>query len=390
MGTINLDSFRTMVTGIITVALITPSCMMDGTGPQPDSISKYEPPGNKILVFIGQQEEDIGGNIYPLESFGPTAVDPEDPFGYGYIEKMVEAHNAPMPGGISIYNFLQMREGEPFLATGDYLERVADDPRFDNTAYHLSLGMAHVNEQVAAGMFDAVIGQLGDKIASYQRPVYLRIGYEFDNVGHGNPDPEVFKTAWRRIVDVLHANGVNNFATVFSSIFLFESVPFLTNCDPGNPLDCYRHEDYYPGDAYVDWMGASFWFGPGMLLDSRCLDMLNFARRKDKPVMLSETAPMFADLKLNWLEPIFLARFELYFDFLERNREQIKAIHYINDHWQINPYWGEVPIYQTFANMDSRLHVNSKVRSLWLEKMAQTDIYLNAHENLFNELGYPD
>ena len=368
---------------------ITVSCTQNDIQPQTDVNAKFLPPDKKILIFIGQEPEDIGGNIYPIESFSASHVDPNDPHGYGYVEKMVEQGGAPMPGGITSYYFLSIKNNQPALTGNfEYLEDLTKAEKFDNTTFHISLGIADVNQAIADGYFDKAIKELGEKIASYQRPVFLRIGYEFDNVGHGNPNPEIFKKAWRRIVDVLNEQKITNYATVFSSIFLFESVPLVTNCSSNNPLDCFPHEAYYPGDGYVDWMGASFWFGPGLLLDAKCLAMLTFAKKQGKPVMLSETAPMFTDFKITRNEVLFMARFMQFFNFLEKNREQIRAVHYINDHWQINPFWGTQPIYQIFANMDTRLHVHPKVKSLWLEKMLQTDIYLNAHEGLFQELGY--
>ena len=351
--------------------------------------AKYLPPDQKILVFIGQSATDVGGDIYPIESFGPEHVDPNDPHGYGYINKMVEEGGAPMPGGITTYFFFELIDEEPVLTMGsDWLDLVIGRSIFDNTAFHISLGISNVNSEVASGAFDDAIRQLGAKISSYNRPVFLRIGYEFDNIGHGNNDPVLFQASWRRIIDILREENVDNFATVFSSIFILESVPLLTNCSPDNPLDCYPHEAYYPGDDYVDWMGSSFWFGPVSILPDRCMDMLNFARKRSKPVLLAETAPLLSDLKLDWLQDIFLMRFRLYFEFMEKNRDVIKAVHYINNHWQINPFWSEVPIYIWFSVMDTRLHINDAVKTLWLEKMAKTDIYLNAHERLFEELGY--
>jgi hypothetical protein len=94
-------------------------------------------------------------------------------------------------------------------------------------------------------------------------------------------EPEAYKNAYRRIVDVLRTSGVKNFAAVWqsatSSFGTFGNRSIL---------------DWWPGDAYVDWAGLSY-FVPhppslGALLDA--------ARFKGVPVLICESAPQGYDL----------------------------------------------------------------------------------------------
>jgi hypothetical protein len=72
--------------------------------------------------------------------------------------------------------------------------------------------------------------------------------------GYGNPEladgPESFRNAYRRIVDICRAQGANQI-TWFSHVDVGGS--------PRKPWN--RAARYYPGDAYIDWIGISD-YGP--------------------------------------------------------------------------------------------------------------------------------
>ena len=67
---------------------------------------------------------------------------------------------------------------------------------------------------------------------------------------YGNPaypdGPERFRDAYRHIIDVMRAQGADNITWVFH-----------VNDDDAPQRRWNRFEKYYPGDAYVDWLGVS-------------------------------------------------------------------------------------------------------------------------------------
>jgi Glycosyl hydrolase family 26 len=94
-------------------------------------------------------------------------------------------------------------------------------------------------------------------------------------------EPEAYKNAYRRIVDVLRTSGVKNFATVWQSA----TSSFGTF---GNRSIW----DWWPGDAYVDWAGLSYFVPHAPSLDA----LLGAARFKGVPVLICESAPLGCDL----------------------------------------------------------------------------------------------
>jgi hypothetical protein len=111
-------------------------------------------------------------------------------------------------------------------------------------------------------------------------PIYLRIGYEFDGP-HNQLEPEEYKEAYKRFVDITREEGVNNVAFVWHSY----AAP---------PYKGYALGSWYPGDDYVDWVAVSL-FGhmygpdPGLYGDA----VFDFAKTHKKPVMVAESSPIY-------------------------------------------------------------------------------------------------
>ena len=105
------------------------------------------------------------------------------------------------------------------------------------------------------GSKDAVIKKFASDAKAYGYPVILAPFHEMN--GNWSPwagtinnnTPEKFITAWRRIHGLFNGVGNVKFALVYNSV----SVPNVK----GN-----QFEDFYPGDAYVDYVGLDgFNFG---------------------------------------------------------------------------------------------------------------------------------
>lgn len=235
-------------------------------------------------------------------------------------------------------------------------------------------------DRIASGELDDNTRQLARFIRLLDRPVYLRIGYEFDGGwNHGYENAERYKIVFRRIVNVLRGEGVKNVEYVWQAA----AFPLDVLMDGGYT----DYREWYPGDDYVDWMGVSLFLG----LDEvptvetafvpptvRVLieRMLDFAREKGRPVMIAEASPQGYDLANNSnrnitpildgpsgeglvaLEPedIWAAWFGPLFEFMEEHRDVIRALAYINANWDAQVMWG--PPYNSGYWGDSRLEVN--------------------------------
>ncbi|MCC1496483.1 glycosyl hydrolase [Alcanivorax sp. 1008] len=347
---------------------------------------KFMPPDGKVLPIIGQDCEALGG----VESYHSSGND--------YFNGIVKDNPQLKPGAFSAYAFLRENVTTvtkwfffiPYqenrydyrvtsISSGSCLDRFAASERYSNTALHLSLGIQNVNRQVAEGKFDAAIDKLADYIKRLDRPVYLRIGYEFDNLGHGNLSPYWFRKAWQRIVSRLWANGATNFATVYASMFNEKTVLATP----------WSYRDYYPGDIYVDWVGFSWWGGS---TPDPQKGMMEFARNLGKPVMIAESTPMFAKLDnpnlnaqywlKNWYQP--------YFKFINDNSDMVKSFHYISADWTLDrdtfcdPL---MPVYWPFCDKNSQVHKNESIRESWTAELGRGN-YLHADDQLFYRLGY--
>ena len=235
-------------------------------------------------------------------------------------------------------------------------------------------------QRIAAGEYDANIRQLARFFSMIGKPVYLRIGYEFDgswNQGYANT--ENYIAAWRRIVDALREQGADNVEFVWqAAVFPWDEL-----------MEGYHEQlpDWYPGDDYVDWMGVSLF----LLLDEKPVvegdydpptarelvgELLDFARSRGKPVMIAEASPQGYDLARGtnrnitktWDGPqgegrvdvsageIWDAWYAPLFELMEQNSDVISALAYINCNWDAQPMWG--PPYQSGYWGDSRLQAS--------------------------------
>ena len=233
-------------------------------------LAKFEPPHGEVILFVGQELDAIGG----LEEYND-----------GYMDHF------PAPGGFTMYTsmspgnemFGQINKGLDGVFTTDNwgdgdsnMSLQIADPDFEHMALAIGLWMVDQEDLVAAGEHDELIDRLGEFLLSLgDRPVFLRIGYEFDGHSWNRYEIEPFKAAYRRIKDKLDAQGVTNVAYVWQSTGWVSTFEHL--------------EEWYPGDEYVDWCGFSFF--------ARWQEqqMIEFARMKGKPVFIAEATPTISD-----------------------------------------------------------------------------------------------
>lgn len=321
--------------GIATVWLVTAALTLPVAGAVapaaashcPTNGAKFEPADGKVLMIIGQDRDSAVAYV------NGTGVVPGGFMTYTSI-------NGPVLGLHLPFNFGGTSHGQHFV------------DNYPNSAMQVGVGLQSIDNTIL-GLNDVNIDVLGDWIKAANRPVFVRIGYEFDG-DHNAYDPVKYVQAYRRIVDRLRARGVTNAAYVWHSA---SKGTYL-----GHPMSA-----WYPGDGYVDWTAVSIFHTSQLFFANQ---MADFADAHGKPIMIAESTPhgynaaaQGAAVWTGWHTPVL--------DFI--NSRGVKAWSYINQNWeQVGwPGWG-----------DSRVESNASLKSLWLGEITQPR-YLNASASLF-------
>src|SRR5262249_55675085 len=157
---------------------------------------------------------------------------------------------------------------------------------------------------------DENIDKLGDWLKAAKRPVYLRVGYEFD-LPENKYAPAGYVTAFRRIRDRVEARGATNVAYVWHSYAATASKTAA---------------EWWPGDDVVDWVAVSFFW----VKQSHLETIAKFAKQKDKPLMVAEATPRGIGTTKGreswdgWFVPFF--RYVQLYD--------VRAVCYIDRDWE--------------------------------------------------------
>lgn len=247
-------------------------------------------------------------------------------------------------------------------------------------------------DQIVAGKRDREIGQLARFARAVDTTILLRIGYEFDGAwNQGYADAARYVRAYRRIVDGLRERGVGNVLYVWQGAASTTDVVL-----DGGRLDVIR--DWYPGDAYVDWLGFSWFMHPDeqptvdlpfLVPPPRELadEIVELAREVGKPVLVAEAAPQGYDLRdktvahhtplwdgdagsgarhvnsgaiwADWFQPMF--------DYMEANGDVIRGLAYINVRWDDQDMW-DAP-YESGYWGDTRVEVDATIAARFSESV---------------------
>ncbi len=206
--------------------------------------------------------------------------------------------------------------------------------------------------EILAGKWDAYIDLWGDGAKKFEKPFFVSFCNEMNGswfpwsgcfYGGEDGGNEVFKKAWRYVVDRVRARGGTNVRWVFH-VNAYSSI-----YEDWNMMGA-----YYPGAEYVDWLGLSVYgkqfHGSGDWAFFK--DMLQWPYEDitkidpDKPVMLAEFGvgdyPK-AGNKAQWIRDAF---------HMIPRKPRIKAAIYWHERWQNED--------GTFSN----LRVNSSNASL--------------------------
>jgi mannan endo-1,4-beta-mannosidase len=161
---------------------------------------------------------------------------------------------------------------------------------------------------IAAGGWDTYLRNYADAIKTNGLPLIIR----FDQEMNGNwyrwaePDPDFsnakgsYIAAWRHVHDIFQAEGANDLVIWDWSPNRVDNIKRLPAV--GN---------YYPGDAYVDWVGMTGYYRPGdgtatfAATYNATLAQLRQSA-PGKPIFLSEVgATEIGGQKLNWVNSFF-------------------------------------------------------------------------------------
>ncbi|MBN9379898.1 MAG: glycosyltransferase [Chitinophagaceae bacterium] len=99
-------------------------------------------------------------------------------------------------------------------------------------------------QRIVRGDYDGFLDKFCKELKNLARPVFLRFAHEADNPSYpwsqtgGNTAPE-FKAAWKYVHDFFNSRNAFNVIWVW------------------NPWKAADVDDYFPGNAYVDWIGVT-------------------------------------------------------------------------------------------------------------------------------------
>ncbi len=292
----------------------------------------FAPPSGKTILLVGQDRNTIARYVRATHH---------------------------IPGGTMFYTSIQKLNGleKPSEYGSGPQDGKALLRSYPKSVIQVGLYMVGGLGDTIDGKYDAHLKTLAQWIKKANRPVYLRIGYEFDNPKNYY-DPDGYKQAFCYVVDFLRKEGVHNAAYVWHSYCWVEKFG-------------QQWMDWYPGDDYVDWFGASI-FSSGQL--GTASDFFKLAREHHKPFMIAESTPwgMYTIRgKVDWLDHIF--------HFIED--QDVEAFCYIDSNWDV------MPMYQGQHIGDARLEDYHEIKDLWLKEIKQ-DRYLKASPDLFQSLGW--
>jgi hypothetical protein len=216
-------------------------------------------------------------------------VDDKTPWQYGIVDTFTEeAGRAPdIREYYSSWGDDFDTEGNAFLWKHGRLPMMALVPS------HTSLA------GIAKGEDDAYVRRLAGQIAAYDGPLALSFAGEmngpWNSWGPKHTKPVDFVASWKHVHDVFTEQGVTNVIWVWTPHVI----------DSGTTA---KLRPYYPGSAYVDWVGLIGYYGPidGTAFSSLFTPTLReIAGFYGKPVLIAETGVAQSDQKEAHIRDLF-------------------------------------------------------------------------------------
>jgi mannan endo-1,4-beta-mannosidase len=211
-------------------------------------------------------------------------LDPTDGKFFG-----VEAEGAP---ALAPVNAFAASVGRKPDMIGQYVAwGTSFDPRAVTTAwsygalYYLAWEPYDTSVQaIADGQSDGYITKFADAVRALNLPVAISFGHEMNGNwypwGTGQTSASAFVAAWRHIHDLFIQAGASNVIWVWNPNII-------------NPVPQVQLEPYWPGDAYVDWVGITGYFptsGPETFATLYGPTMAEIKQFTTKPIIIAETS----------------------------------------------------------------------------------------------------
>ena len=353
-----------------------------------NSTSKFAPIDGRILVLAGQTLEATdayyGSDIIPRPAgftdyisydvgteFHPKALDA--PRVYKGNDGLLESANWGAGSQCVDCNLGKSKFQNAMVAIGMYLA----GPKLASGS--MCSATAECNTaKIFNGKYDQQLATLANWFkAQKNRPVFLRIGYEFDGVWNGY-DAAQYVAAYKYIVQFLDKANVQNVA------YIWQTSGYAT---AEQLRDFYPEPDTYR-DRYVDWVGYSYF---SRFPERVGINELAFAREHGLNAFASEVAPHTSDC-LNQIDmakntDLALQWIDGFFEHIEINRDVIRGISYINARWndrRLAPQWLEQNDHHCggfFSKSNSRLQDNPEIESYWAEQIKAAHYMNDAPEN---------
>ncbi len=303
------------------------------------------------------------------------------------VNQYVSAMGTPqIPGGVIEYLTLtpDQQDGK--------LDALA--ARFPNSALAVGLDLGTRLPEINSGALDWRLKSIINKLKSYNRPIYLRFGYEFEGAWN-RYDPTQYQIGWRRVHTLIQqANAQRNIALVWQS---------AAHCGDNGGLPT-KIDAWYPGDRFVDFVGLSF-FTPGLMAapergscnvaNQRLDEVAAFAKAHAKPLMIAEATPRgFSVGHLTWQQsvyggaplpapiPVPVADITLWYKnfFAWINKNDVKIVSYINTNWDASSFW------QNQSWGDARVEANPTIKAYWTSNIATG--YVKANNGVATSVGF--
>jgi len=327
--------------------------------------AKFEPPEGKIIHAMGNWEEGnndylglLDNSLYPAStlSYWGSFIDCGDecvrPWSFyeQSIKKALATESAA--GRIPHLNF----------GFGGDKEDIETDPYFA-----LDEEIANTNKH------DQLIKKYAKIVADYKKPVFVRIGFEFEGFWNGY-QPYEYPKAFRKAVNIFREEGADNAAFVWC---------FTGATNDFDEKNAQGEWKWFPGDDVIDWYSIDIFrsddFTGPLTKDGESttygnLDrFLKMAASHGKPVILAETSAINVDITSSQQdgEKDWNTWFVPYFGLMEKY-PQIKAFHYINVDWTDTP-WDEQGWQQ------ANIKVNPYISQKFVEEISE-EKYLHVDE----------
>lgn len=282
---------------------------------QPFFGAKFEPPSGRVIHGWGQITHGWNTDLPGAKGDKQDYLD--------YLQ--VVGKNAPAI--VSFYIHPQRADGQDQL--DGFIKRYNKFAK-DDTWKMAQIAYDFNPKETLSGQTDKQLEQFFNAVAKTNKPVFLRIGWEFNNLGHF--DPIEYREGFKYIVNKMRAMNIDNIATLWHA-----SVPDLNELTGMPILGEHHYMDFYPGDEYVDWWSISQ-FSIGTFRSPGSIEFYQNAASRNKPVFIGESAPWFTKgLSMQFRNPKSLQEslswFNAYFSLFEEY-PQIKAFNVIIVDWQ--------------------------------------------------------